>query len=135
MELGRVDSALRSEDGESLCLWSEAVSEFPGYVRTVYARSRCRVAVEYEVFGLDEGGIYLVGAYPSPEAAIRCLEQFANNEVAEWSGEDWLHERPVGALEAGHEALRQALRRGGVPVPAGARFELRGSSYWEQFLE
>lgn len=91
------------------------------------------MSIEYEVHGMDEGGVYYEGVYLSLDAGLDAIEKFVGRPVEEWENMDY-PEWPDGViLERGHAALKEAIRTGSVPLPSAAKFVLTNSSYWKQF--
>lgn len=113
-----------------------AAPGIPGYVQSVFICSGNVVRIEYEVYGMDEGGAYYEATYPSLEAAVGALEAFTATSRAEWPRNllrpDTMTRPSSSEIQAGHAALQRAIRAGAVPLPTGAKFVLR-SSYWGQF--
>ena len=110
--------------------------EFPGLVRSVFLAKGSRVVVEYEQHGLDEGGAYFHGEYPSVEDAMAAVEAFVGRPASEWEDMEavgYYPPVPEGDAKSGWDALESAIRSGSVPVPPGADYKLKGS-YWTQYL-
>jgi hypothetical protein len=103
------------------------VSDYPGFVRTVVLCAGCRVQVEFEPYGLDEGGAIFEGSFGSLDEAISALEEYLGEPLWAWhnysdSGE--YPPSPQGAdLAEGARRLAEAIRGGQVALPRG-RFEL-----------
>ncbi|HEU4404455.1 MAG TPA: hypothetical protein VFS43_04100 [Polyangiaceae bacterium] len=118
----------------SVCVSLANAPEYPGYVRAIYLRPENRVMIEYNVHGLDEGGVCYEGRYASLDAALNALAEFLHIENDEWM--DFLmlgtypEKVPGVAGDEGHEALRRAVQGRRVPLPPGATFVAKGSSYW-----
>jgi hypothetical protein len=134
MTIDEIESWLSMD--RQLCLAIDQISEFPGYVRSVFLRKPDLVVVEFESYGNDEGGAYFYGRYPGIQSAIEALEGYIHKSLSEW--------QPVGAesypLHSNSEnpvadpgRLATAIQRNDVPLPTGTTYELRGSQYWLRF--
>jgi hypothetical protein len=120
----------------SVCVSIENSIEFPGYVRSAYVRPDNQVSIEYEVYGMDEGGTYYWGQYSRLDEALDALVEFLGRPVDDWDElqlSAYYPERDSGAdLKKGHAAMNEAVRGGKVPVPAGTQFVLKGCSYYTE---
>lgn len=110
-------------------------AELPGYVRTLALRRGDRLAVEFDKYGHDEGGLYFVGEFPSFAAAVSALESFLRRPASAWKSCDRDYPSPPPTQLSGrdsHDVVVAALREGRICLPAGGVFRL-GSAYWAQY--
>ena len=113
----------------SICISIDLLADVPGYVRSVYLRPPSTIVVEYEFYGLDEGGDYFYGQYSTLDAAIDAAAQFTGKALEEWTDleqEGYYPEREQVNVEEGHERMGELLNSKSVPVPRGAEFVRRG---------
>ena len=113
----------------SICVSIDLVPDVPGYVRSVYLRPPSNIAVEYEVYGLDEGGDYFDGHYATLDAAIDAAVQFTGKTFEDWTDlEDagYYPEREQVNIREGHLKMRELRNSNNVPVPVGTYFVRRG---------
>lgn len=107
-----------------------------GWVRTVFICSPNRVRIEFDQWGVDEGGVYFEGKYPSLPEIVQALEAFLGQRVAEWHNFTQSGRYPV---EPGNEnsegsdlSIRDALRSRSIALPGGSDFQIQ-STYWSQY--
>jgi hypothetical protein len=136
MDYANLQAQLELAAHGRLLVCVESVDDFPGYVRSVYLFHDGRVRVEYEVYGLDEGGAYYEGQFATFEEAAAAVEFFIATPSPEWGRLPIvrIRQNPRIGVEKGHRALGQAVQKGIVPVPEGATFALQGSSYWKEMI-
>lgn len=121
---------------KSVCLAAECSEDYPGYVRSVFVRAGNKVSVEFDVYGMDEGGAYFEAVYNSLEAAVDAVCEYLDTPLSEL--EDLLSlgrypSRKQGVeVDRGHSALRNDIQNGRVRLPAGISFRLT-STHWKQF--
>jgi hypothetical protein len=131
--------SLYLELSPSLCLDIKVVEAFPGYVRSVYLRERNRVVVEYEQYGFDEGGAYFYADYDNLTSAVSDLENYLARPITQWRSLSPPANYPLvpGLVDVseGTRRLASAIANESVPLPNGAVYELRGSSYWLRYKE
>ena len=103
----------------------------PGYVRSVLLRDEVHVEVQFDVYDMDEGGAYFRATYENLNAAVAAIEKYLEQPMTSWQI-DPPYPQPLAEMDfqGGHEALDAALRGNKLDLPAGAHFELYGSSYW-----
>ena len=114
----------------------QLVPEAPGYVRTVSVHAGRRVNIEFDVWGMDEGGLYYWASFESLGAVVACLEPYLGRPLAKWrclGPETYPERRPETGTEQGHRRFEELLGRGGPPLPAHGEFRTQ-STYWLQFL-
>lgn len=107
-------------------------AELPGYVRVISLRRGCKLAVEFDKYGHEEGGLYFIGEYASFKHAVAALEAFVNRPASAWVNCDQEYPPPPTTQLAGresHDMVVAALQAGGIRLPGGATFRL-GSAYW-----
>jgi hypothetical protein len=134
MELDEIRRELEVGANHSVLVDVALVPEFPGYVRSTYIHSGNTVRIEYEVFGMDEGGAYFNAKYISLAAAVAALETFLGRPSSSWEPSTFYPHKPAGAdVAIGHRRLEAAIRAKVVPLPQDATFELQG--YWKRLEE
>ena len=112
----------------SICVSIDLVPDVPGYVRSVYLRPPSNIAVEYEVYGLDEGGDYFDGHYATLDGAIDAAVQFTGKALEDWTDlEDagYYPERGQVNVKEGHITMRALRNSNSVAVPVGTHFVRR----------
>ena len=113
----------------SICVSIDTIPDVPGYVRSVYLRPPSNIVVEYEVYGLDEGGDYFDGHYATLDAAIDAAVQFTGKTLEEWTDleqDGYYPDRKEVNLKEGHERMRQMRTSKSILVPSGTLFVRRG---------
>ncbi len=129
MRRDEITSAITVGAWKEVYVLLDRPSEIPGYVRSISLHAGNRVQVAFEVEGLDEGGAYFWGVYPTHDDAISALEQFLGKPVEDWAVP---YLEPSGQVAPDHHALEDAIRKRGIRFPVGAEFKLQ-DSYWSQF--
>jgi hypothetical protein len=125
-----IETALVVSRDRTVCVLRDRPPGIRGYVRTVSIHPDNRVQIAFDVEGLEEGGAYFWGTYPSLDKLIAALERFLGQPLDSWSGAL----APHGASGSpDHDALAQAIRDRTLQLPDGPSFALK-SSYWERFV-
>lgn len=101
--------------------------EYPGWVRRVIVRKECSLSVEYEEWGVDEGGEYFYGKYEALAELISDVEEFLAKPLSSWR---WVQERlqPSGDARAGYERLQKDIAQRTVRLPRHGQWMHRGES-------
>lgn len=117
----------------AVCIDVRNLSDAPGYVRTTTLHEGSQVAIEFDVWGLDEGGLYFRADFATLEAAVKCVEDYIGRQLGEW-GQSEYPARPAetGTAESHHQ-FRELLACGGPALPASGEFRAH-SDYWLQFM-
>lgn len=117
----------------AVCIDVRNLNDAPGYVRTTTLHAGNQVTIEFDVWGLDEGGLYFRAAFATLEAAVKCVEVYVGRPLGEW-GQAEYPPRPAetGTAES-HRQFRELLALGGPALPAGGEFRTH-SDYWLQFM-
>jgi hypothetical protein len=114
----------------SICVSIDLVADIPGYVRSVHLGLPSNLVVEYEVYGLDEGGDYFDGQYATLDAAIDAAVQFTGKPTDDWFDLEQAGYYPprdnAANVQKGHDRMRQLRAGRALPLPAGAKFVRRG---------
>jgi hypothetical protein len=130
-ELARV---LSFGSTHSCCVDVREVAGAPGYVRMVTLCEGNRVNIEFDVWGLDEGGLYFWGQFGTFDQMLRTIEDYLQRSIQEWQPEP---EYPPRAPETGtaesHRRFRALLTNGGPPLPSLGNFRTQ-SADWLQFM-
>src|SRR5262245_42463818 len=84
MKREEIVSALAVGARKSVCVMLDRPAEIQGYVLAVSLHAGNRVQVAFEVEGLDEGGAYFWGSYPTLDSALTSLEQFLGKPLEDW---------------------------------------------------
>ena len=102
-----------------------APEEYPGWVRRVIVRQECCLSVEYEQWGIDEGGEYFYGKYETLPELIADVEDFLAKPMSSWR---WVQERPrpSGDARAGYERLQRDIAQRTVRLPQHGQWMHRG---------
>ncbi len=107
----------------------------PGHVRTVTLHPDHRVNIEFEVWGVDEGGLYFWARFPDREAAVAHLQGYLGRALGDWRpGECLYPPRPTVDSDEAHRLFTQALREQRVPLPDPTLFGLSNGDWWRQHL-
>lgn len=133
MDLAQLEQEV--EAAGQLVLDVSLSEELPGYVRSVSLRRGKRVAVEFDQYGHDEGGVYFLADFSSFASAVAALESFLGKSASAWRSCETDYPPPPADLRPGresHDMVVAALRNDRIQLPSGARFRL-GSGYWGQY--
>ena len=117
----------------SVCVDIQNCSQYVGWVRTVTLRPPASVTVEYETWGIHEGGMCFTGHYHTLDDAITALEQFFQRPLSTWSNCTKTGEYPEEPLPTelhGTAQLVSDLQAERVPLPGGGAFTLASNTYW-----
>jgi hypothetical protein len=117
----------------SVCVDIQNCSQYAGWVRIVTLRPPASVMVEYETWGIHEGGMRFTGHYHTLDEAIAALEQFFQRPLSRWNNYTKTGEYPEEPLPTephGTAQLVSDLQAEAVPLPEGAAFALAGNTYW-----
>jgi hypothetical protein len=136
MTITELDDILSLSRAHSYCVDVRPVPEAPGYVRTLTLYAGNRVNLEFDIWGMDEGGLYYWASFDSLSEMIRCVEDYLTRPIAEW--------RCLGPVEYpappsqterdnSHRKFQQLLGAGGPTLPASGEFQT-GSTYWLKFM-
>lgn len=118
------------------CVDVQNVPAVRGYVRTTTVHEYLRVSIEFDVWGLDEGGLYYWGKFATIELLVSSLEAYLGRPLNQW--------RPLGQLDypprppetgtAQSHRLFKALLASGRPLaPWDGEFKT-SSPYWLPFV-
>jgi hypothetical protein len=135
MDMEEIRNYLNAARSHSVCVERSLPPEFPGFVRTVTIREGYRVSIEYEAYGMDEGGAYFWGRFADLDEAVSYLEGFLGKPLSAWenfskSGR-YPDRDPNADPDEGAARLSQALATNAPCLPSRL-FELKGS-YWVKF--
>jgi hypothetical protein len=117
----------------AVCVDVRSVEDSPGYVRTTTLGQGNLVLIEFDVWGMDEGGLYYRADFASLEQAVECVEAYVGSPLREWSHPAYPSRPPEVGTPRSHEQFRELLARGGPALPACGAFRT-SSDYWLQFL-
>jgi hypothetical protein len=109
------------------------VPEVPGFVRTVIIRPQYEVEVEFNSYGLNEGGACFVGEFDTLQNAVASVEEYLGVPYSEWVAEhEYPRESPSIKPSDAENLLALAIATRRIRLPRG-EFQLR-DSYWSRFL-
>jgi hypothetical protein len=118
------------------CVDVQNILAAPGYVRTTTVHEKLRVSIEFDVWGMDEGGLYYWGEFDTVELLILCIEDYLERPIEQWHalGRNDYPIRPpeTGTIES-HRFFKTMLASGELPMPSSGNFKTN-STYWLQFL-
>ncbi|MEK6234737.1 MAG: hypothetical protein N2C14_08495 [Planctomycetales bacterium] len=108
----------------------ELSKDYPGFVHSVVIHEDLRVCVGIEPFGFDEGGVYGWGRYDNINSLITNIAAYLEEDLSKWRDCDAENHYPcrddVLDDDTAFSRLVNDAREGEIPLPAGARFSLRG---------
>jgi hypothetical protein len=120
----------------SCCVDIRHVPEAPGYVRTTTLHDGNRVNIEFDVWGMHEGGLYFWAKFETLDQIVSCIEDYLETPISDWRavGPDDYPTRPLetGTPES-HRRFRELLESGGPAMPACGDFRTQ-STHWLQFM-
>ncbi|QDU27861.1 hypothetical protein ETAA8_29520 [Anatilimnocola aggregata] len=106
----------------------------PGYVRTTTISEGNRVIIEFDVWGMDEGGLYYRAEFATLQEAVECVEEYIGRPLLEWEHADYPPRPPEAGTEESHRWFRDLLVQGGPTLPPRGDFQT-SSDYWLQFMQ
>ncbi len=116
------------------CLDVRPVDGAPAYVRTVSIHKGPRVNIEFDVWGMDEGGLYYWATFESLAAAVDCVADYIQRPISEWDASPDYPEQPsTTEVQQSQAAFKQLLIEGSLEMPRFGLFETK-SDYWLQFI-
>jgi hypothetical protein len=119
------------------CVDLQHVPAAPGYVRTTTIHEDLRVSIEFDVWGLDEAGLYYWGKFENIELLISCLEEYLSRPIEQWRAlgpyEYLPTPRETGTAES-HRLFKDFLASGQALVPTSGNFKTK-STDWLPFLK
>jgi len=134
-ELARFLSVGRTH---SCCVDIRGVLEAPGYVRTTTLHDGNRVNIEFDDWGMDEGGLYFWAKFETLDKMVRCVEEYLERPLLDWSNlsfssEDYPARPPETGTPESRRQFLELLENGGPTMPACGDFQTQ-STYWLQFM-
>jgi hypothetical protein len=136
MTLEELNAALSVGPMHSCCIDVRHVPEAPGYVRTTALHEGHRVSIEFDVWGMDEGGLYFRAQFRTLAEMVQCMEEYLGRSLAEWRclgpRDDLARPAEAGTRES-HEQFRALLTSGQPIVPHGRDFTAQ-PGHWTQFM-
>jgi len=131
-----LERALSVGSTHSCCVDIRNLPEAPGYVRTTTLHDGNRLNIEFDVWGMDEGGLYFWAGFDMLEQMVCCVEDYLERPIADWQqlGPEDYPPRPAetGTPES-HQQFRTLLESGGPSLPDRGDFHTK-DSYWSQFM-
>ena len=135
MRRSELERRLAVGAGHACRIDAREVEGCPGYVRTLSLLEGGTVVVEFNVWGVDEGGLTFRGELGSLEDAITYLEGYLRRPFSDWPKHDAAYPpepRGVGSPEC-HERFLRALHEERIALPDPARFT-SALGWWRQHL-
>lgn len=110
--------------------------QIPGYVRSVRFLKQQEIAVYFDEYQIDEGGLYFYAPILDMAASVKAVESYIGRPLSEWRccldsyPEPLRHKLKV---EEGRALIKELLSTETLRLPSGHSFKI-GSSYWSQFV-
>lgn len=135
MRRSELERLLAVGAGHSFQVEVREVAGCPGFVRTVWLHRGGGVLVEFDLWGMDEGGLYFRGQLSSVDQAVAYLELYLGRRFCDWSAADARY--PPRPAEVGTprslERFLSALREGRILLPDPEHFTSALGS-WRQHV-
>ena len=112
-----------------VCVEVRLAPEFPGFVRSIIIKPHNIVRIEFDSYGIEEGGIYYTGKYPSLDALVESLENYLSVPLEKWenctkTGSYPEVQQAANMLE-GQLKIAKAVETRSVPLPKESLFTLQ----------
>jgi hypothetical protein len=123
----------------TICVDCSLSEEYPGWVRSITIKSETQLIVEFDIYGYEEGGLYINIKYHDLETLIGELENFLFIKLDNWkyftrSGE-YPQQKNQFDLNQSGKKLKQDLVNKKLRLPKGGIEYSIQSIYWKNIIE
>jgi hypothetical protein len=123
----------------SVCVDCRLTENYPGWVRTITIEGKTKLRVEFDVYGYDEGGLYITIEYTTFKTLIDELEKYLLLKIEQWENVTQSGKYPelqyeVNFQKSAHQ-LKQDLVNKKLSLPKGGIKYTIQSTYWRNIAE
>jgi hypothetical protein len=123
----------------SVCVDCSLSENYLGWVRTITIESETELQVEFDVYGYDEGGLYVTIEYSDIDTLINQLEIYFNLKLEQWenftkSGKYPELKDKVDFEKSGNQLKRDLVDKRLSLPNRGIRYTIK-STYWKNIAE
>ncbi len=139
MDINEVNRYLNTGSTKSICVDRRLSNKYIGFVRDVIILENCRVNLEFNTYGYDEGGLEVEFTYDNFNELINSLEVFIEKEIADWNNVNRTGYYPnspgIINVEFYAELIKKDLASKCISIPTGwSDMEVLGP-YWSSIYE
>lgn len=139
MNISEIEGYIATGSSNMVCVDRSLLAEYPGFVRSVSIAEGFRIIVEYDVYGYDEGGVYIEFIYKDLCSAVTAAEAYLGvrpGMLGNFTKSGDYPEEPVGVdVDRSSVMFEESLRRGELFLPSGWVEKKMPIGYWRDIAE